>query len=779
MMSPSNDRLKTTSQIAGRVVVIVIAVIFSSLAIADQPRLDHINRRSSRADDDIHRGLINDGRYRDIIDRSRRMLAVAVADSDSAAHAVIRWTAANVAAQHAGEPIVPTEQTLGPIEQMIQAYPNHPRILFLQTAAHRFELDQVRTATELRLIAGSNRDDESLSRRLVQLRRRCDSLASASKQQQTAADATTAAVDYGRLHRSLITRGVVIDRLQSRLYPAGSADGQSAAAAAVRSAETAIDTLPPTSTAAQRVRLLLALSLEDAGLLADAADQLENLPTDDPQTTALAMRLQIANGNNDVALSIYQSVSPPTLPTDLAMLKLKLKERQSSDQVVPFIGQIENRHGRYARRLAEAMMLENLAAASTSTSTSTSNASRDAKTPNRPVASLDDSGESAAGLVAIQAADQIRRGNKIAGGRMMVLAAARSTQISEAIKHTVTAAAALQTGSANEAIDVLVATAERFEANVQTETLATTAIALAAKESPSRLNALLPWFVDRFADSDKIDVYRDWLVRVESQSGTPLAAAMFARGEDSRRRWRALFADADASGGFNPATDFNAVTNFNAVTEGLIDHVRQLQSRSNNEPAHASNLRRWAGHWLDVDDLRAFGAGDDVSPLTRFRLGLSGSLSEIDADEVWRLIRDGIRQPDRRTNIAQQFDQLAPPLDRLQKSAVAAWLGRDDEAIRIIDAELDVQSPVQNHVRAAEILATGSNRLVRRAVQIHDQIASRSPTGSETWLSSKWSAIKLLRTFDKQDAVKRARYILLTVGALDPTWKRRFESAAR
>ncbi len=96
---------------------------------------------------------------------------------------------------------------------------------------------------------------------------------------------------------------------------------------------------------------------------------------------------------------------------------------------------------------------------------------------------------------------------------------------------------------------------------------------------------------------------------------------------------------------------------------------------------------------------------------------------------------------------------------------------------------LVAESPksVETMKQAAELLGSlDSSKSRQSAIEFWDQLAAGTAQGSRTWHEAKLAAIGLLRqTGKKEDAQRRANYILLTTPNIDAAWKQQYEAASK
>ena len=221
--------------------------------------------------------------------------------------------------------------------------------------------------------------------------------------------------------------------MQTEMFAADSSDAIAAATAAIQSAEQAQLKLPPDSRAAKeirRMRITAVLRSGDAKLamteMRQLIDETAGLPS--PSLKALQIEVLLATGQTQEANEILRDYADgssnetsSSIPIDLARLRYFLATDQT-DAAANWIARIGKRHGLYARRLAEAIVLSKL-------DRLPSNAS--AESPS-------------SALIETQARQLIRDGKLAEGGRLLARAADSQTNPDRAIEIAIAAAAALQ-----------------------------------------------------------------------------------------------------------------------------------------------------------------------------------------------------------------------------------------------------------------------------------------------------------------------------------------------
>ena len=147
----------------------------------------------------------------------------------------------------------------------------------------------------------------------------------------------------------------------------------------------------------------------------------------------------------------------------------------------------------------------------------------------------------------------------------------------------------------------------------------------------------------------------------------------------------------------------------------------------------------------------------------------------------WRLQRDAVLQPERRSRIGQVLLQF-PDATPWQEAVAQFWAVSDQDSITALK-QLAVKDPnPQTSLERATDLLSQSNRpeAVSAAVELADRMATTFPIGDNAWYEAKLRAIELLiRSGNGNEAKKRAKYVLLVRPPSDPSLRKRFEAVAK
>ena len=148
----------------------------------------------------------------------------------------------------------------------------------------------------------------------------------------------------------------------------------------------------------------------------------------------------------------------------------------------------------------------------------------------------------------------------------------------------------------------------------------------------------------------------------------------------------------------------------------------------------------------------------------------------------WRLMRDGRQYPQMRIPVATVINSwLAddePSLDRAER---LVWRSRIPDAVAMLLAMVaGAEQPGEMLGHAAALLgASDHGEAKAQAIKLWDQLAAGVPKGSGPWHDAKLASIRLLRqTGNREEASRRAKYILLTSPPAEPELKQQYQSAS-
>ena len=637
----------------------------------------------------------------------------------------------------------------------------------------RVELDSGRGGSR-RIVGGTDRDREDTAGRFA---------------------GTTAewVADLMRLERRLLVRQVELALLSSELFPESSDDRVAAAAAAEGAATEALVELPPGTVAHQETRRLRAMAALRSGD-PDRADSLlrrleEDSPPSDPDRQALAVELAITTDRIDDALDRvrrYYGGAPDDAPTslemDLATLRLRLvSDDESLHSIGGWIDQIERRHGGYARRRAEALVLDGL---------------RDRGDADRSITG----GEVA--VVAAQGRDRVRRGEPARGGQLLSAAARGATDADGAIRLAIESAAAfLKAGQAEPAAETLAENARRHPGAANSSAAMLQAAVVSARTTAPNaqtIESLLRETVTNWPESETAESARPWLARILVAGGNTVdAAEVLTRRPKGRitegQRDEALTLWRDAIARHEPGDERVVCERFvEAIREpdgGEIEPTWRVDAVYLVDRETLRSLPPLANDSLSNDSVPESSNGPFDVAFDTFRRGrresepLRSPPDHRISDATWRLMRDARDEPSLRQPVAA----IVEGWTNLEDSATdrarrLVWLDRVGDAVELFLAEADRSDAPGTIFREAATTLAASDRVDAReaAVDIWDRLAAGVPKGSAEWHQAKLAACELLaRIGDGDEASRRARYVLLTDPPESTELRDRYDAVTR
>lgn len=763
------------------------ALTDSALASETASESDWLPGRSTNdRDQDLVNALMKLGRFDDALMICQSRIRGAEPRSDINAKWAIQQSRVLVARQMGRDRFedLDVDRATKPLVDLLTSYPDHPRKFFLLAqslmvkrgaALHRVLraaiLPNNQTAKDQATISllRTTLDLEALIRDLVEAR--------ILLEQDPGQSAPGASKDLNRLQQELQVETVSLALLQTELFPTGSDDCISAATRAEQIADEAITKLPVDTKARREVERLKVESILRAGQYDRAARQIEMLLSDEQQPPdtrwlALQTRLDLAQQRMDSAgarLAQYYggqpSRAPRSIEMDLARLEFLLRS-QSKDQTGDWLQAIQARGGDYAKRRAEAMLLELLGRSESSMMPATD--------PS---------------IVAAQGQDYLRRGDPGRAADLLSEAARAETDPDRSIRYAVEAAAAFslvqryqqaaailaeialarpeadQAAAAHLQAGVLVATHDP-QSIEQLESM----LRMNLKQWPTATTAssIQRWLQKilvgqkRFVDAAEIiaDVPPDQLTveqvdQIEAQWRATLTLATEASSEISQRFLSSYQSILD-----NPS----AANRFPLLVALLVDRTL-----------------------LDQVDLTRASADDPfVSALLAFRRQgtrldvLSSVPADLINDATVRLMRDGRDDPSLRRSIASLLEDWSeneePSLGRAER---LLWADKIDEAVDVLEQLIQDQTGGSETIIAAARLLENSGRsgAAQRAVELWDRLAAGTRAGTPLWHTAKLSGIRTLKRMGNQsESQRRAKYVLLTIPKLDESYRKQYQT---
>ncbi len=781
-------------------------------------RADSLPRRQS-ADwqADLVRSLIDD----EMLDSAEaicvRHFGLTEASTDDAARWAIRWSSVRAARIPSAPDWQPTSATAArqPIEKLLQAYPDHPRRLWLQTQLAIIDMATVRHAA---LALAVTPGQEELQTRGLEF------VTTALRQWESVVEQIQTLNPAGDEELRALQQTVGIQRVEallwrSRLFVPSSDDFIASATEAEREARQALSQLGPGTLMHQSVMLLRAEALTAMGNPDQALqvlDDVQRMANGQLSAEGLALQIRALLAKQDLTaagkqLNAYYGASPERAPRavelDLARLAFLLAAVDSSSdaegqreqrigEVADWLDAIERRSGVYARRRGEAETL-------------------------RVVRVKPHGGDTR--LLAAEAARQLRSGNTRQAGELLAQAAAATEDAADALRYAAQSAAVLKSiDRPAQAAEVLTAVAiqhPQHESAAGLHLQAAWLIAEAMKQDGDSdvavLQSILEATAQRWPATPESKQAVDWLVRLLEAQQQYAEAAEWALSDrrptslasirQGSRLWQAALRQ--------PDLDRERLDRERLDRERLDRALASLQGSSAQEPPEWTAERktqqlRLAALFAEPDDLRQrFGGAAAVSEdalvasLLKFRrervsadslvIATDGAAAEAaDAwqqtlvDAVDRLQRDGQVNVAERSRLGEgmlrlldALGQQADPHGSLRARALA-WAGQWQPAEQLFQKRIEASPGDGEAVRAAaEALGESADpQAKRRAIEYWTQIAAGVPQGSDTWHQAKLASIRLhLAVRDPAAAAQLGRYVLLTRPPADQALREQYE----
>ncbi len=748
-----------------------------------------VRRSSDDRDADLVAQLIQSGNTDQAIEYCRSQAEQADPQSDDAALWTIRLSAALSAAQMAKTGFTDASITAAqaPLTQLLEAYPNHRRRLFLEAqreavrrdaARHGVVTFSVSPVTQQRVDAATKRLSRTADSLLLLAKRVSDARAKLDSQRETRQFAMIS--DLNRLGQELLIDAVSLTLMQTELFDRGSQDRLGAATSAETAARQAATRLPADSPARREVERLRVEAIIRGQQYDRAESELRDLVRSLPKpisarVLAMQVRIDLARDRLDSAQARLQSFygdspqdAPRSIEMDLARMEWLLAQGGRGGEVGAWLDSIEQRGGLYARRRAETLSLAKLRAAGVSQTVDPS-------------------------LVAAQGEDWLRRGDHGRAGDLFSAAAVAERDSDRAIRHATRAAAAwIKVRRESDAAQILskVAMAHRTAAAAPAAHLqaAVTYHSSGLPDVAEKIEAILRENLRVWPTSPHASSARDWLVKILSSqqrhADAALAATMIPQEQVSASNlnaaidlWRLAIRQSDS------ATEESIMQQFQQAFQPLLSH-----------PQAAAKYRSAAAYLLDRDLLQGLPDRSDVEvsqadkfcdQLLDYRIGrAAGSLSTAPPKSLfdiirWRLMGDGRDYPQMRRPIANLLQVwTAEDEDSLERAERLIWLGQVPQAEKVLRSLIEDSSDTID--QAASLLAASDHRAAKSAaIQLWDELAAGVAKGTPKWHRAKLQAIDLLhQTGNHQEAQRRAKYVLLTSPPTEPDLQKQYQAAS-
>ena len=766
------------------------------------PPIKNVGRMTHDRDEDLIQALLERGRFDDALDLCRLRSADSQLQGDTVAKWRVRESKILTSRQMGRDKFGTDElaEVQRPISDLLRAYPNHPRELFLKSqlldSEKSFALHGV-----LRAAVSSRNDQiqELATRRLLTAMANVSSLADEIQQKRSALESDRTVVSRGmiadlrRLGQQLQTDAVSIALVQTDLFPRGSADCIAAATKAEQVANDAITRLPVGTDARKEVERLRVEAVFraaqydrcDALLTALLPQFTGSLP---PKLQALRVRLCIAQGQMAKAGKLLDDffgdvpeAAPNALSMDLARLEFLLVANAGS-RVGDWLEAIQRRGGAYARRRADAVSLSHL------NSTGQSKANVDPA------------------VVAAQGQDWLRRGDSSRAGDLLAAAAAAERDPDRAMNRVAEAAAALLAAKRmNDAIDLLQdvslakSAAQRAAATHLQAAILLARLEPSGTETVKRLEAMLRVNLQRWSDSSNSGSIRTWLKKILTSQQRYLEAAEIVSdvkpatinnelAQSIANAWLLVF---EKSGSDSADATAPRGADRRLVTSQFQIAMKKLISND----AMRSRYRLICALHLDrpkLSDLKSLGANafpEDafIDSLINFRRsGLTPAEAPplaLLAQVEQRLMADARTDPSvRPKTLALLGKWLGSEPVSMESAERCLWGSDVEKAIELLkEVQKTSADPRQSIQQAATMLGSSDNSKAQQAgVALWDEFASGLPQGQRVWHEAKLAAIRLLQKMgDQQEAYRRAKFILLTQGTIDEALRSQYQSVKK
>mgnify|MGYP003662758306 CR=1 FL=1 len=786
---------------------LVVHEIATSAAI-----ISPVKRTTVDRDGDLVNAMIDAG----MLDHATRICETQRAKFDAQSDPYARWTirfskvlvARNLESDDFDDAAIAS--ACAPLAELIGQYPDHSRHLFLQIAMFEVRWEAARHDVVIASVRPSGNDRETRAlQRITQLSDEAETLVdqiqAARSNVEMQDDARTQAErqslrsDLLRLQQELQVSWVSIELLQSELFFAGSKDYIAAATNAIHAAEKAIASLPADCAARKEVERIRIQAILRSGDHRQARSELSQRSErsqqadwgTDPLVQAIDIRIDLAAAEFDSAkrkLDAFYGQTPADAPrsVELDLTRLAYLIETDDAAVGPWLDEIEKRSGAYAKRRAEAISLHRLR----------SGASESAVAP---------------ALVAAQGQDWLRRGDAGRAADLLAAAARAESDPDQAIAYARQAAAVFVSVNRNAAAaDLLSETASAKPTADLSAAVKLQAALLYSKSdlerAAERVEQSLRETITVWPGSDPAAKSRLWLIELLTRQNRRVEAADVAlsvittQAEFDRayELWRNVFHSfgyQDDSSSANPIANNASSDNANQWDDSERRFVERLTPLTQNAVLR-DDVRRAVILLLDRDSLGdiAFGFTDTteepfVDAMWKFRRtgvvssALQQPIDQWSSDAAWRLMRDATTDPSRREVTARLIQQWNDESgDSMDQALRLVWLNEVPAAITMLRRLIDQSETPGAVLRSAAKLLGGVENVESRkvAVTFWDQLAAGLRKGSDQWHDAKLSGIALLaRNNNRDEAIRRAKYTLLTSPPQDESLRKRYERFAK
>jgi len=770
--------------------------------------IEKVGRKTQDRDEDLIQALLDRGRFDDALDLCRLRSTDLALQSDAAAKWQVRESKVLTARQMGCDTFNTEElaETQRPVSDLLRSYPDHARVLFLKSELLNCEKAAALHSVLRAVVSPRNEELQELAtRRLLTAMDRVTRLAEEVQEKRSALESARTATsrgmiaDLSRLGQQLQVDAVSLALVQTDLFARGSADCIAAATKAEQVADEAITRLPAGTIARKEVARLRVEAVFRAAQF-ERCDALLNeltLQFNDalpPKLQALKVRLCIAQGQMDQAGKLLTDffgdvpeTAPNALEMDLARLEFLLVTN-AGRRVGDWLDAIQSRGGAYARRRADAVSLSHL------------------KSTGQSPAMVDPS------LIAAQGQRWLRQNKPGRAGDLLAAAAAAESDPDRAMTRVAEAAAALLAAKRmDDAIELLQDVslakpgAEKSPATHLQAAILIAKLDLADPATVKRLEEVLRVNLKRWPESSNSASIRTWLGRILTSQARDLeAAAVLSNVKpdsiDSQLAqviadaWLLVLQTAVAGSAGQPAgnevTDSKTL-NWREATQGFQASMSKLIGNDTMR----GHYRLLSALYLDrsaLGDLKSSGSGrlsEDVfiDSLIAFRqngqLPTESPPADLLAQVERRLMADARVDPELREKTVAVLTKWvgAAPVS-MDSAERCLWKGDAEKAIEVLrGVRQKSKDSLQSLQRAAAMLGSTNNKQAQQAgVGLWDELASGFQQGSTAWHEAKLSAISLLqRIGDRQEAYRRAKFVLLTQVSMSDDVRRRYQSVEK
>ena len=766
----------------------LLIVATTVAAVADSPWPKVVQRQTDDPDLDLVNALIQRQRFDEAAQLCASEQNAFEPSSDAAAKWAIRQSNVLSKQQMTAEVFDEAAVALAqkPVADLLKNNPDHRRRLFLKAQSIAVQQDAAKHDVVIAAISLSNtqRVDAAFAR-LLRVTTAMNEFVTELREAQSDLNVRKTDLAEKALSRDLLRMQhesqidvVSMALMQTDLFARGSRDQSTAANKAERLADSTLQSLPVNSRARLEIARLRVESILRGGATERAETNLAELLREvgkpiPPRIQAMMVNIDLALGRVSQAgrrINAFYADQPTAVSIEMDLAKLDWLIRQGNAEVSDWLDSIERRHGAYARRRAEAISLSNMKSGSKSTS----------------AGHLDPS------IVAAQGKEWLRRDNPVRAGELLSAAARAESNPSRAITRASEAAAALVKAKQSKDAATIMAEIAIKNSTAQSASAAhlQASVLLAKAKVPDaakQIESLLLQTSETWPKSDSAAKAQTWLLEILKRQKRDLDAAEMATAflkhnaeaqkvDEAMQRWIRIATESD------PETATIVLQKFDVA-------FRTLQEN----PAISKRYIPTAIYLADVASLgnlpTTFTAENQADKfageLLDFRRGNTTTLAKAPENQLaaarWRLMRDGDQDPTTRRKIANLLKTWGS--DSLQDEAtILVWNGEIDQAVeRISKAASGSNNAGEIWRDFAKTLASADSPACRaEAIKIWDRLASGLPKGSQAWHDAKLAAIDLLvLQGEKQESMRRAKYILLTNAPQQPSLLQRYESASQ